>query len=432
MAKKILLADDSVPAQNIGKRILTEAGYEVTTAGNGLEAMRKLHEAPPDLAILDIFMPGYSGLEMCARLRKNAETAELPVILTVGRLEPYRDEEGEQAKANAVVVKPFASAELLRSVRTLLHEIPQEAVPAVIASAVKPPAEEVAPPETTVEPEAPVYGVVEESPAAAESAEIELNSTPGLRFDPDASPTPFCASATEFLNLPPEPTFGEAHETDAIAPQASAVEPTTYVAIPEREPLLETAGQTEEAGDTAEARHQAFEKLFNSSELPPLEDKTQLLPSLATYPASQEFTVSPDPELEIDAPPIASEPEIFQQEILDKPVPELNAVGDIPAHDHRLLDDSGAEPAPWSAELQTSSETSANPTLGEEAPLDAAMQLVDAPPADFSAPLANEEAAADMPPHSETELVQRAVDRVFDRLKQHLVTEIMHELAKEK
>ena len=64
MALKILLADDSMTAQNMGKKILVENGYEVITVSNGAAAMKKLASEKPDAAILDIYMPGYSGLEV--------------------------------------------------------------------------------------------------------------------------------------------------------------------------------------------------------------------------------------------------------------------------------------------------------------------------------------------------------------------------------
>jgi CheY-like chemotaxis protein len=124
----ILLADDSIPAQNMGKKILIDAGYDVLTVGNGLEALRKINEAAPDIAILDIFMPGYTGLEICERLRANVATAALPVILTVGKLEPYRPEDGEHVHSNAVIVKPFAAAELVSAVRSLIGAPPPKVV----------------------------------------------------------------------------------------------------------------------------------------------------------------------------------------------------------------------------------------------------------------------------------------------------------------
>jgi CheY-like chemotaxis protein len=120
VAVKILLADDSAPAKSQGKKILEDAGYEVVACSNGLEAQRKIAESRPDLAILDIFMPGYSGLELCDRLRADPATASLPVILTVGQMEPYRREEGDQVRASAVVIKPFGDEELISAVRNLI------------------------------------------------------------------------------------------------------------------------------------------------------------------------------------------------------------------------------------------------------------------------------------------------------------------------
>ena len=70
MARKILLADDSVTAQNMGRKILADAGYEVITVNNGSAALKKIAETKPDLIILDVYMPGYSGLEVCQRLKE--------------------------------------------------------------------------------------------------------------------------------------------------------------------------------------------------------------------------------------------------------------------------------------------------------------------------------------------------------------------------
>ena len=71
MARRILLADDSVTAQNMGRRILTDAGYEVVTVNNGSAALKKIAENKPDLIVLDVYMPGYGGLEVCQRVKEN-------------------------------------------------------------------------------------------------------------------------------------------------------------------------------------------------------------------------------------------------------------------------------------------------------------------------------------------------------------------------
>jgi CheY-like chemotaxis protein len=123
LARKILLADDSVTAQNMGRRILTDAGYEVTTVNNGSAALKKIAEQLPELIVLDVYMPGYSGLEVCQRLKETRETARIPVLLTVGKLEPFKPEEARRARADAFIVKPFEASELLTALTKLEDKI---------------------------------------------------------------------------------------------------------------------------------------------------------------------------------------------------------------------------------------------------------------------------------------------------------------------
>ncbi len=113
MARRILLADDSVTAQNMGRRILTDAGYEVVTVNNGSAALKKIAESKPDLIVLDVYMPGYGGLEVCQRVKENPETKQIPVLLTVGKLEPFKAEEARRVGADAFIIKPFEATELL-------------------------------------------------------------------------------------------------------------------------------------------------------------------------------------------------------------------------------------------------------------------------------------------------------------------------------
>ena len=127
MARKILLADDSVTAQNMGRKILSEAGYEVLTVNNGSAALKKVAEHKPDLIVLDVYMPGYSGLEVCQRLKENRDTARIPILLTVGKLEPFKPDEARRVKADAYVVKPFEASELLTALTRLEDKIVPQA-----------------------------------------------------------------------------------------------------------------------------------------------------------------------------------------------------------------------------------------------------------------------------------------------------------------
>jgi CheY-like chemotaxis protein len=130
LPRKILLADDSVTAQNMGRKILAEAGYEVITVNNGAAAMKKISETKPDLVVLDVHMPGYSGLEVCQRLRETPKLARIPVLLTVGKLEPFRADDARRVNADAYVIKPFEATELL----AVLTRLEDKIVPATLDS----------------------------------------------------------------------------------------------------------------------------------------------------------------------------------------------------------------------------------------------------------------------------------------------------------
>jgi two-component system response regulator MprA len=127
LARTVLLADDSVTAQNMGRRILMDAGYEVVTVNNGSAALKKIHESRPDLIVLDVYMPGYGGLEVCQRLKESADTARIPVLLSVGKMEPFKAEEARRVRADGHIVKPFEASELLAALTKLEDRIVPQA-----------------------------------------------------------------------------------------------------------------------------------------------------------------------------------------------------------------------------------------------------------------------------------------------------------------
>jgi CheY-like chemotaxis protein len=120
---RILFADDSMTAQNMGKKILSEAGYDVVAVSNGAAAVKKIAEQKPDIIILDVYMPGYSGLEVCEKVRASLETAKIPVLLTVGKMEPYKPEDANRVKADGVIIKPFEASDLLAIIKKFEERI---------------------------------------------------------------------------------------------------------------------------------------------------------------------------------------------------------------------------------------------------------------------------------------------------------------------
>ena len=125
MSLKILFADDSMTAQNMGKKILTEAGYDVVAVSNGAAAVKKIAEQKPDIIILDVYMPGYSGLEVCEKVRASMDTLKTPVLLTVGKMEPYKPEDANRVRADGVIIKPFEASDLLAIVKRFEERIGQ-------------------------------------------------------------------------------------------------------------------------------------------------------------------------------------------------------------------------------------------------------------------------------------------------------------------
>jgi len=134
---RILFADDSMTAQNMGKKILTEAGYEVVAVSNGAAAVKKIAEHKPDIIILDVYMPGYSGLEVCEKVRSSIDTLKTPVLLTVGKMEPYKPEDANRVKADGVIIKPFEASDLVAIVKKLEERISPSVVPPLVQQTVR-------------------------------------------------------------------------------------------------------------------------------------------------------------------------------------------------------------------------------------------------------------------------------------------------------
>ncbi|WP_237538430.1 SpoIIE family protein phosphatase [Streptomyces sp. SID486] len=114
---RVLVADDNADMREYLTRILAGAGYEVTAVTDGVEALRSVRRGTPDLVVSDVMMPRLDGLELVARLRGDARTASVPVLLLSARAGQEASIEGLQAGADDYLVKPFAAAELLARVR---------------------------------------------------------------------------------------------------------------------------------------------------------------------------------------------------------------------------------------------------------------------------------------------------------------------------
>ena len=117
---KILLVDDSITIQKVVERTFAETDFEVTSLGNGDEALARLDGFSPDFVIADVHMPGASGYEIAARASRMGNG--IPVLLLVGTFEPFDENEAEASGASGFLMKPFDSQELLSRVDALSRE----------------------------------------------------------------------------------------------------------------------------------------------------------------------------------------------------------------------------------------------------------------------------------------------------------------------
>ena len=114
----LLVVDDTESNLRLIKRWLERDGYRVATARNGREAMTALEAALPDLVVLDVTMPGPSGLQVCEAIKSNPRTAHLPVVLLTGAA--IADEKRQGTRADAILEKPTAPATLKAVISRLL------------------------------------------------------------------------------------------------------------------------------------------------------------------------------------------------------------------------------------------------------------------------------------------------------------------------
>ncbi len=127
--KRILVVDDDVKTVELVKLYLNRDGYKVLTAYDGIEALRLARESRPDLAILDIMMPGMDGLEVCRTLRNESD---MPIIMLTARTTDEDKLTGLGLGADDYVTKPFSPRELAARVRAVLRRLPGEHGPAEI------------------------------------------------------------------------------------------------------------------------------------------------------------------------------------------------------------------------------------------------------------------------------------------------------------
>jgi two-component system, OmpR family, KDP operon response regulator KdpE len=119
----ILIVDDEPQILRVMRASLPARGYEPRTAPGGLEALDEIHKEMPDLVILDLVMPGVSGLEVCQRIR---EFSTVPIIVLSARGSEKDKVAALDLGADDYITKPFGMDELLARMRAVLRRSPAE------------------------------------------------------------------------------------------------------------------------------------------------------------------------------------------------------------------------------------------------------------------------------------------------------------------
>jgi response regulator RpfG family c-di-GMP phosphodiesterase len=125
---KILIVDDDADFVELAKMVLTTKPYQVITAYSGEEGLQKVSEEKPDLIILDVIMPLKDGFTVCEQLKKNPETANIPVFMLTGFLERGGETtiatgQGLYLEAEDYIEKPLNATDLLERVERRLKKM---------------------------------------------------------------------------------------------------------------------------------------------------------------------------------------------------------------------------------------------------------------------------------------------------------------------
>ena len=120
MKPKILVVDDEPEAVELVEFNLKQAGFDVATAADGAEALKKARAVSPALILLDLMLPEIDGLEVCKLLRRDPVTAGIPIIMLTAKAAEIDRVLGLELGADDYVTKPFSPRELVLRIRKIL------------------------------------------------------------------------------------------------------------------------------------------------------------------------------------------------------------------------------------------------------------------------------------------------------------------------
>ena len=120
---RIQVIEDDKDIVELLRYNLEKDHFQVTAAGDGLSGLSQVKRAPPQLLILDLMLPGLSGLEVCKEIRRDVRLNRLPILMLTARGEEADRVIGLELGADDYVVKPFSPRELIARVKALLRRV---------------------------------------------------------------------------------------------------------------------------------------------------------------------------------------------------------------------------------------------------------------------------------------------------------------------
>jgi len=216
MARKLLLADDSITIQKVVELVLAEEGFDIKAANNGEEALAAMAQFRPDVVLADIDMPKMNGYQLCEKIKANPDTRDIPVILLAGAFEPLDEELSKNVGAEDYIIKPFESQELISKINAVIaaeemakgapaeEEFAAEAVEGIVAEEDLWAMEELSSETLAVE------GLAEETP-------LELAETPIEEVEEVAAAEAFAFAEEAVAEVEPEKVAAEEAVAKAVA-----------------------------------------------------------------------------------------------------------------------------------------------------------------------------------------------------------------------
>jgi DNA-binding response OmpR family regulator len=122
VSKQILVVDDEPNVVSVLRIMLEHAGYKVSTAGNGVQALESVAASRPDLILLDQMMPQMDGTQVLRNLKGRDETKDIPVVILSAKDEPADLMKGWESGTDLYLVKPIVGAELTDYIDCILND----------------------------------------------------------------------------------------------------------------------------------------------------------------------------------------------------------------------------------------------------------------------------------------------------------------------